>query len=83
MSGINCKCGNYFSTGSYPNSYGAFVISESRFDSVEAETINKEQFYKLFGTDSERMYKCPYCSRLVLSSIKSENGWDFYKLEKD
>ena len=83
MSGIKCKCGKYISTGSYPNPNGAFVISENKYDEIEQEAISRDIFLKLFS-EAEKLYKCPYCKRIILSNKdKPETDWDFYKLEDD
>jgi predicted RNA-binding Zn-ribbon protein involved in translation (DUF1610 family) len=61
MSGINCKCGTYFSTGSFPCPTGYRMFSEEEYDEL-AESASKEQLF-LRGT---KVYKCPRCGRIVI-----------------
>ncbi len=55
------------------------TVSESDQDGLEL--FDKVNVLKLFF-ESNKMYECPYCDRLVLENENDkEFGWKFYKEE--
>ena len=75
MAGIDCKCGRYISTDSFPSEYGFRMFSEAEFDNIE-EPVTRRTLESLF-LQSSRVYRCPYCSRLII--LKREgHGAEFF-----
>jgi hypothetical protein len=79
MAGINCRCGEYFSTDSFPSEHGYRMFSESDYDEIKDPVTRRS--LELLYLRSTKVYSCPKCKRLVV--IKRENGSvDFYVKEQ-
>jgi len=75
MSGINCKCGSYFSTDSFPCATGYRMFSEEEYDELDESAPAAQLFLR--GT---RAYKCPKCGRIIVI-WKDEDEPTFYSRE--
>ena len=70
MPGIDCKCGKYLNTSSFPCDYCFKMFSEKDYDEID-DPVNRRSLALLF-LKSIKVYRCPYCSRLIIED--RENG---------
>ena len=64
MPSISCKCGEYFSTGSFPMENGFKVFSEVDYDNIE-DPVTRKSLEALY-LRSKSIYKCPNCYRFIV-----------------
>lgn len=78
MPSMTCKCGQVFSTGSFPNQNAYMAIAERDYDDLgEIESVDVlDQL--LFS--STRIFQCPACSQLIIL-WKGSSEAEFYKRE--
>lgn len=86
MATIHCACKNSFSDSQFPSPNGYTLISEENLELIldsiqklisEEKDIDAQLPFLLRNQGSE-VYKCPYCSRLIVFENGPNNAATFY-----
>jgi hypothetical protein len=84
MAKIACKCGNILNLIITPSPDGFKIVSEKTVDSFyEAQVNSPDDIVTKIRLESDSMYKCAVCGRLIVY-WKDKNDWPtFYRAESD
>lgn len=77
MAGIHCRCGEYFSTDSFPSEHGYRMFTEADYDGIQ-DPVTRRTLEALY-LRSTKVYKCPSCGRLIV--INRDGTLDFFVKE--